>query len=57
MSSSPTTIELLTCKCNSCTHWEIGRDSIICKTCGATFSASVKVDTHDKLHWEKHDPR
>jgi hypothetical protein len=25
-------IELLVCKCKSCTHWEIGRDVIICKT-------------------------
>jgi hypothetical protein len=47
-------IDLLVCKCKSCTHWEIGKDSIICKTCGVTFKATVKVDPHEKLHWEKH---
>jgi hypothetical protein len=47
-------IDLLVCKCNACTHWEIGKDSIICKTCGAAFAAKVKVDPHEKLHWEKH---
>jgi len=26
-------IDLLICKCKDCTHWEIGRDVIICKTC------------------------
>jgi hypothetical protein len=48
-------IELLVCKCNSCTHWEIGRDVLICKTCGLTLPAKITVDDHHMLHWEKHE--
>jgi hypothetical protein len=49
-------IELLVCKCKSCTHWEIGKDLLICKTCGLTLPAKITVDdSHHMLHWEKHE--
>ena len=54
MTTAQNKLELLTCKCRSCTHWEIGKESIICKTCGASFPATVKVATNEKIHWEKH---
>jgi hypothetical protein len=53
-----TKIDLLVCKCGSCTHWEIGRDVIICKTCGVHFPAKVEVDTSSipEIHWQDEDP-
>ncbi len=48
-------IELLVCKCKDCTHWEIGRDLLICKTCGLTLPAKITVDDHHMLHWKKHE--
>jgi hypothetical protein len=47
-------VELLICKCESCTHWEIGRDFILCKTCGLSLPAKIEVDDHDMLHWKLH---
>ena len=55
MSAAQAKLELLTCKCKSCTHWEIGKDTIICKTCGATFPATVKVNANEKIYWEQHN--
>ena len=34
-------IELLVCKCKDCTHWEIGKDVLICKTCGLTLRTMI----------------
>ena len=48
-------IELLVCKCKDCTHWEIGKDVLICKTCGLTLPAKITVDDHHMLHWQKHE--
>ncbi len=48
-------IELLVCKCKDCTHWEIGRHVLICKTCGLTLPAKIVVDDHHMLHWQKHE--
>ena len=48
-------IELLVCKCKSCTHWEIGRNVLICKKCGLTLPATITVDDHHMLHWQKHE--
>lgn len=47
-------VDLLVCKCQSCTHWEIGRDVIVCKTCGLTLPAKISVHDHQMLHWKKH---
>lgn len=47
-------VELLICKCESCTHWEIGRDFILCKSCGKTLPAVIKIELHDGVHWEEH---
>ena len=39
-------IELLVCKCKDCTHWEIGREVLICKTCGLVLPAKMhRVDS------------
>jgi len=48
-------VELLVCKCKSCTHWEIGKDFILCKTCGLEIPAKITVDDHHMLHWAKHE--
>ena len=49
-------VELLICKCKDCTHWEIGRDFILCKTCGLNLPAKVTVDdSHHMLHWAQHE--
>jgi len=48
-------IELLVCKCNDCTHWESGREVLICKTCGLVLPAKITVDDHHMLHWKKHE--
>ena len=29
--------EVLVCDCGDCNHWEIGKDSIKCKTCSVVF--------------------
>ena len=48
-------VPLLICKCQDCTHWEIGKDFILCKTCGLQIPATVTVDdSHHMLHWENH---
>ena len=47
-------IDLLVCKCKSCTHWEVGRDHLICKTCGLSVPAKISVNEHQMLHWKKH---
>lgn len=47
-------VELLICKCRSCTHWEVGRDFLLCKTCGETLPVTLTVDLHDGVHWEEH---
>jgi hypothetical protein len=49
-------IDLLVCKCQSCTHWEIGRDVIVCKTCGLTLPAKISVHDHQMLRWKKRLP-
>jgi hypothetical protein len=28
---------------------------LICKTCGLTLPAKIKVDDHHMLHWKKHE--
>ena len=49
-------VDLLVCKCESCTHWEVGRDFILCKTCGFSIQATITVDdSHHMLHWKKHE--
>lgn len=52
-------VELLICKCNDCTHWEIVKDvdqlSILCKTCGLEVPIRFVFDDHRKLHWAKHE--
>jgi len=48
-------VELLVCKCKDCTHWEIGRHFILCKTCGLELPAKIAVDDHHMLHWQKHE--
>lgn len=35
--------------------WEIGKDVLICKTCGLTLPAKITVDDHHMLHWQKHE--
>ena len=55
MTNEISKVELLVCKCRSCTHWEIGRDFIHCKTCGDTIKAAISVDMHDGVHWELHE--
>jgi hypothetical protein len=52
--AASTEVELLVCKCKSCTHWEIGKDFILCKTCGLQLPAKISVDDHHMLHWQKH---
>lgn len=47
-------VDHLVCKCKDCTHWIIGRDFIRCKTCGVKVKATIVVDDHDLLHWQKH---
>lgn len=52
-------VELLICKCASCTHWEIGRVGdhrfLLCRTCGLEIPiVHLKLDDHHMLHWEKH---
>ena len=49
-------MKILICKCNSCTHWEIGEDFILCKTCNLKVPAKILVDLHDSvthLHLEE----
>jgi hypothetical protein len=48
-------IELLVCNCQSCTHWEIGKNVIVCKTCGLILPAKISVNDHEMLHWRKHE--
>jgi hypothetical protein len=48
-------VKLLVCKCKDCTHWEIGEDFILCKTCGLELPAKVVVDDHDGFHWQEHE--
>ena len=56
MSDETKKVELLICKCKDCTHWEIGRDFILCKTCGLNLPAKVVVDdSHHMLHWKLHE--
>lgn len=52
---------VLACTCGDCVHWEIVGDAVtphasninnvtlLCKTCGGTFKASLQVDPHEKL--------
>jgi len=51
---TPQQVELLVCKCGDCTHWEIGHNFIMCRTCGDSFSAEITVPDHDKLIWQIH---
>lgn len=62
-------VELLVCKCEQCTHWEIGIDKLqrgflLCKSCGLTLpmdiardgvTTAMVLDDHHMLHWAKHE--
>ena len=54
-------VQLLTCKCEDCKHWEIiknddGTHSILCKTCGVEIKLlKFEVDPHEKLHYKQHE--
>ena len=46
---------LLMCNCKDCTHWEIGKNFILCKTCGLSLDVTVIVPDHDSLMWQEHE--
>lgn len=54
-------VELLICKCEDCTHWELGRTAdgaqfILCKTCGLELPIKFEIDdSHHMLHWAQHE--
>jgi len=48
-------VSLLVCKCADCPSWEIAKDKIICKTCGAGVDVKINVPDHEKLAWKHHD--
>ncbi len=57
-------IELLICKCEDCTHWEIGRTKrgskgqegfLLCKTCGLSIPLSIAtVNGITRIHFDDH---
>lgn len=52
-------VELLICKCEDCTHWEIVKEgektSILCKTCGLEVPITFTFDEHSQIHWAEHE--
>jgi hypothetical protein len=55
-------ITLLVCSCGDCLHWEILKDSIICKSCGTEFPVlglgellNSHVEMHPDLNWKEHE--
>lgn len=58
--STKRVVQLLVCKCESCTHWEIGKDEhghhfLRCKTCELEFPITIKIDDHHMLHYQPHE--
>jgi hypothetical protein len=52
-------VDLLVCKCRSCTHWEIGKRAdgsqfILCRTCGVELPVKLEVGNDMLTHWAKH---
>ena len=51
--------EVLVCKCESCTHWEVTKEHLICKTCGLHIDLPLGIEIFFEkspfLHWEKRD--
>lgn len=55
-STAAAKVKLLVCGCGDCTHWEIGPDFIICKTCGLRVDGVVvTAPAHEALRWEDHE--
>lgn len=51
-------VNILVCKCNSCTHWEIVKDAagfthLLCKTCGRVDECDITLHPHMPAHWVK----